>query len=265
MVAHFSSELVVHIAYIASIKRIVKIRLFDIRQADFNSLKRLLSFGSGVMGGSFMQMMLHPLNKLMITRYLSVESVPIYEIAYNAALRLRNIAGSGLSAIMPEVSRLSVELDVKKDRILDIYGRSLRFSLCVGIPVFSVSFISAAYMLKLWLQEGFNSLLPGMFQTILVGACMSLIGMPAYNLLAGMGLTKSLFMSHAIQSGINILVLISLFSFYKAPSVYFVACSVSAGMTCSMVYLLLQSKKVMSGCCDAGTSVKVGRRKRWLL
>ncbi len=51
-------------------------------------------------------MLLSPFNKLMLSRYAGVDSIPVYEIAYTGSMRVRGLAEVGIRALMPEVSRL---------------------------------------------------------------------------------------------------------------------------------------------------------------
>jgi O-antigen/teichoic acid export membrane protein len=86
LVAYYSAEFLVHVFFLVAIPRVAPVRVFRVRYLDAASLMRLMRFGGGVMGGTILSTLTGPLNKLLLSRYAGVESVPIYEIAWNATM-----------------------------------------------------------------------------------------------------------------------------------------------------------------------------------
>ena len=136
------------------IRKTANIRLLRISNLDTQRGKRILRFGWGVFGSSVISMFLSPFNKLMLSRYAGVSTIPVYEIAYNGSMQVRALIEAGLRALMPEISRISANLTRHaKDRISQIYRRAMKLIFLFGIPMYAGLIIAAPLLLRVWLGE----------------------------------------------------------------------------------------------------------------
>jgi O-antigen/teichoic acid export membrane protein len=103
LVGSAASYVFIHIASFALIRRIAFVRILRIGNLSLGRMKRLLSFGLGVLGGSVIAMFFHPINKILLSRYVGVAIIPAYEIGYNGAIQIRALTEAGLRAILPEI------------------------------------------------------------------------------------------------------------------------------------------------------------------
>jgi O-antigen/teichoic acid export membrane protein len=55
-------------------------------------------------------MLFSPFNKLMLSRYAGVASLPVYEIAFTGSMYVRSFVEAALRALVPKISYLSVSL-----------------------------------------------------------------------------------------------------------------------------------------------------------
>ncbi len=194
----------VHVVSLIFIWRIAKLRLLRVRNLDTQRAGRILRFGGVVFGGSVISMLLGPFNKLMLSRYAGVSSIPVYEIAFRGSMQIRGLFEAGLRALMPEISRIGANMTRNaKDRISQIYRRGMKLIIICGLPLFVVLFAFAHVLLKFWLQKRFVETLPGAFRLMLIVTFLSLLGVPAYHTLLGLGKAKCSFISFAIISGGN--------------------------------------------------------------
>jgi len=242
LVGYFVTELIGHIACIISVKRIIPIRFLCFGKLKISTVKKLMSFGSGLLGANMISMLLTPFNKIMISRYIGLESVAVYEIVYNSAMSMRSIAASGIGALTPEMSRLSAKADLYKKRIDHIYRRTIWMMLMLGIPLFLVVFLLATPLLTFWLQDGFNPMLPNAFRIMLIGAFISLLGIPAYFTITGLGYSGKIFFCHAILAVLNVLIVISFIVLFEDLSVNIFFIAIALGTLGSTIYLLIQYK-----------------------
>ncbi len=204
------SYVFIHIASLICIRRIVHIRILRLRNLDVRRGKSILRFGGAVIGGSLMNMMLSPFNKLMLSRYAGVSAIPIYEIAYRGSMEVRGLVEAGLRALMPEISRIGANMTREaKDRIAAINKQSLKLILFAGATLFAVVFLFAGVLLKVWLGDKFVEILPYTLRILLVASFASLIGVPAYYTHMGQGRVHHCFISHIILSLINVAVVIA--------------------------------------------------------
>ena len=203
------SYIFIHIASFICIQRIVSIRILRLRNLDVRRGKSILGFGGAVIGGSLMNMMLSPFNKLMLSRYAGVSAIPIYEIAYRGSMEVRGLVEAGLRALMPEISRIGANMTHHaKERIAVINKQSLKLIFLAGASLFLGVFILASVLLRLWLGDKFVDVLPYSFRIMLVATFISLVGVPAYYTHMGQGRVHHCLISHFILSLINVVVVI---------------------------------------------------------
>lgn len=204
LIGNTLSYVLVHIASLILIWRIAHIRFLRIGNFNAQCCKRLLRFGGGVFGGTLVSMLLSPFNKLMLSRYAGVSTIPVYEIAFAGSMQVRGLIEAGLRALMPEISRISAKMTRDaKNRISHIYRRAMKLIIICGLPLFVVLFAFAHVLLKFWLRKSFVETLPGAFRLMLIVTFLSLLGVPAYYTLLGLGKARCSFISFAIISGGN--------------------------------------------------------------
>lgn len=239
LIGNTLSYVFIQIVSFVFIRRIANIRLLQIRRLDVQMGKRILRFGGAVFSGSLISMFLNPFNKLMLSRYAGVSTVPIYEIAYNGSMQIRALFEAALRALMPEISRISANITIQvKNRIVQLNSRAMKLILMFGIPIYGVLAIFAPLLLRIWLGGKFTETLPGAFRIMLVGTFLSLLGVPAYYILMGAGHVQDTLVSYIIQSAVNVAIMscVLLFSTVSLVAVVF---STSFGMMVSTLYLIL--------------------------
>ena len=236
LIGSILSYMLIHIVTVILIWRIAHIRLLRIGNLSGRCCKRLLGFGLGLFGGSVINMLLSPFNKLMLSRYAGVSTIPVYEIAFTGSMQVRNLIESGLRALMPEISRIGANMtSYAKDRISQIYRRAMRLIFVVGIPMYGIVAIFSPFLLKVWLGDRFVETLPGAFQIMLIGVSFTgLLGALPYYVIMGFGKVRYLVTASIIASGCNFLLVISTYALMRCVSL----CSVSICMTLSHVMSL---------------------------
>ena len=204
LIASITSYLFINITCLVYIRRIVPINFLQIGSIDVYRSKRLLHFGGAVFGSSLIGMLLSPFNKLMLSRYAGVSAIPVYEITYNGSMQVRSLIESGLRALMPEISRISASVTVEvKNRILHLNSRAMKIIFLFGVPVYAALIVFAPLLLNVWLGERCVETLPGTFRIMLIGTFLSLLCVPAYYTLMGLGRVQYCFLSQAIQGIVN--------------------------------------------------------------
>ena len=239
LIGNTLSYLFIHIVSLVCIRRTARIRFLRIGNLDAQRGKRILHFGSTVFGGSVISMLFSPFNKLMLSRYAGVATVPMYEIAFTGSMQIRGLFETALRAMMPEVSRIGANMTrYAKDRISQLNRRAMKLIFIFGVPVYMVLVIFAPMLLKLWLGERFVETLPSVFRIMLIGTFLSLLGVPAYHTLMGIGHVRSCFLGFAIPSLVNAFIVAMMVVFWGTVSLVHVAGSLIAGTTMSTFYLI---------------------------
>ncbi len=195
LIATACSHLVKHLLSLLLIRRIVQFRLMRLGNISGYCFKRLLDIGLGLFGGSVVQMVGIPFNKFMLVRFAGVESLPVFDIAWQGAMQIRNVMEIAFRALMPEVSRIASEMSINAiRRIQSLMRRAVRLILVGGAPLFIVLFLTSNILLKLWLRESFVHTLPPAFRIMLLASFINLLSVPAYYFLMGLGKIRYVFM-----------------------------------------------------------------------
>jgi len=191
-------------------------------------------------------MILHPFNKLMLSRYAGISSVPIYEIAFNGSMQIRGLFEVGLRALLPEISRIGANMTKHaRDRISRINRRAIHIIIVGCVPVYGLIVFLCEPLLKLWLRKDFVPSLPTVLRIIMVGTFFSLLCVPAYYTLLGLDRVKYCFYSNAIQTAMNIIVVLGTIALMKKLGVSDVAWAILVAMASASTYVLFQKHRVV--------------------
>jgi O-antigen/teichoic acid export membrane protein len=211
---------------------------------DAKRFRKLVSFGGAVLGGSIISMLFSPFNKLMLSRYTGVATVPIYEIAFTASMQVRGLFEAGLRPLMPEISRLNgITTQEARYRIIHIYRRAMRLIMSAGTPVYVAMALLTSVLLKLWLGDRFVDTLPSAFRIMLIGSFIGLFAVPAYYTLMGMGYIRYNLGAHIVQAGVNLIITLCVLIISRVTITTIVGAATTAMVAVSL-YLLLQMRSV---------------------
>jgi O-antigen/teichoic acid export membrane protein len=237
------SYLFIHTASLICIRRIAKIHFMRIRNLDFQRAKRIFHFGGAVFSGSILNMFVGPFNKMMLSRYTDVSMVAVYGMAFDASMQVRSLIEAGLRPLMPAVSRIGVDLSSEiKNKISQMNTRLLKLIFLFGGSLYCVLAIFSPFLLKLWLRDKFIESLPGAFRIMLAATFLTLLGLPAYHTIVGLGRLRA-FITATVISTIGNFVLVT--AYYRLTghiSVYSVGVCLIICFAASTAYLICKAR-----------------------
>ncbi len=204
-------------------------------------LLNLFRFGGTITVSKILSMLLEPFIKVVIARYVGLAEVTYFEIAHKIVYQIRSLFERGISAIMPEVSRLSADVVNAKSRISNVMKRVNKMNFLIGTSVFVLLFILCEPLLKLWLSDDYNKTIILAFRIIILGYTVNLISVPMYYYFMGVGSVRYCFYNHSIQAVLNfvlVMVLISagFINFNTVSIVYSLSIALSAGILIFLYY-----------------------------
>ncbi len=244
LIGNTVSYILVGGASVFVIRKTTNLRLLRLGNLDNRRFRKLLRFGGGVFGGSLVSMFLHPFNKLMLSRYAGITTVPVYEIAFAGSMAIRGLFEVGLRALMPEISRISANMTrYAKDRISQINRRAMKFIFVFGIPLYGGLIIVLTPLLKFWLRQKFVDELPIAFRIMLISTFLSLLGVPAYYTLLGLGMVRHTLIAHIILSSVSTLIVLTIVSIWQNISVVTVSWAILSATVVSTLYLNWQNTR----------------------
>ncbi len=243
VVGYSLSYLLIHIVSVIYIRKIADIHFIKFKYLDTKCMKTLLGFGGKVVTGQLLQIFISPFNKLMLSRYIGVHVIPVYEIAYGAVILTGCFLETGFRALMPEISRLNGMMTPEaRARIAAIYGKALKLVLIAALPGYFILFLAAPMIFRLWLRDSFNEQIPYAFQVMLVGGFLFLLAQPANNMLMGIGKVNHCLVARCIQTAANIIIVIAVVAVSPLTLSTNIAYAVAGSMALWACYLLVTSQ-----------------------
>ena len=242
LIANSFSYMLVHLISFIFIRRMVSIRLLRISNLNAHRCKRLLRFGCGMFGSSLINMLLSPFNKLMLSRYVGVSAITIYEIAYTGSMQIRALFETALRPMMPEISRIGAAMTSQaRHRILQLNSKAIRFILFLGVPGYTVLMIFAPFLFRIWLRGELDETLPGAFRIMLIATFFTLVGVPAYYTIIGLGKIRSFVTATVISVGGNFILVTAYYALTRHLSVSIIGLCIAISFAVSTVYLIYKA------------------------
>jgi O-antigen/teichoic acid export membrane protein len=246
LIAQILGYVVLHVGSFLILRRICHFRFRDQLRWRSECVRNLVRTGSWLFGSTLVNLLLDPLNRVLLTRYAGLASVPQYDIALNAGMKLRSFAEVATRSISPEVARIAaIGGEEAATRIARIERRALLIVLGGCLVTFVLIGIFAGPFLHLLLRARYSDALLGPVRAMLLAAFFSAGALPAFYVLTGLGQTRQILTSLFCQSGVSVAVLALVFATSHHLTTLIVVLAYAAGTFTSAVYLNLVSRTVL--------------------
>jgi len=204
-------------------------------------LIKLFKFGGTITISKIISILLIPFVKIIIARYIGLANVAYFEIANRIVVEIRSLFERGISAIMPEVSRLSAAISGARKKISEVMEKINKANLVFGVSTFVLLLIFGEPILKIWLAEKYDVTIVIAFRIIIAGYLINLLAIPYYYYFMAIGKVKYCFINHFIQAALNcLLILIIIFAnivnFPLLITAYSFSIAISAAILVYMYY-----------------------------
>jgi O-antigen/teichoic acid export membrane protein len=205
-----------------------------------HAARRLLHFGAPIFGASLLNLLLQPFNKIVVSRRIGVDALPLLEIAFSAAFALRGLVEAGMRALTPEISRMvGAGREEMALHARALARRAFWIVLGLGSPIFAFVIVFAPAILRAWLGSRFVSGQVDIFRIATGGALVSLLGVTAYYVLLGLGRVWTIFLAHVVQSLLNVAVVLGTMALAGYSTLAMVGWGWVAGASGATLLLLL--------------------------
>jgi O-antigen/teichoic acid export membrane protein len=164
---------------------------------DRAMIRPLVIFGGGLLFSGIAAMLLINLEKLLLTRMISVRSLAYYSVAFTFANMAVLFSWAMVQSLIPAFSQL-LSPD-KKNEFDALFSRCIRISLVGLLPAMLFLFVIARPFLTIWAGEDFGreSTLP--FFVLQVGLLFNVIAYVPYAALVASGHTKEIAKLHWLE------------------------------------------------------------------
>jgi len=216
---------------------------------DWKRGGKLLRLSSTVFAAGIAATLFIPFNKLLLSRYVGLAAVPVYEMAFVSSMRLRGLFEMATKPIMPLLSHAVSRGGSSVESALDHARRLVQRLILTALATFGFVFLFADPILRVWLRRSLDPAMPLALRVMLVGAFLSLLGVPAYYALLGLGRAIALFWSHVVQSGTNVgvLALVLFMGYPLSLTTLLVASAIAMGATtCFLAARYLAAVKALA-------------------
>lgn len=167
-------------------------------------LKKLLGFGVKVQVSQFASFVNFQLDRVLVSHYIGIASVVFYDLGIKVSRAIRDLPLLVRSALMPAVAELHAKGE--QNRIYEIFLKTLRYSIVIGMPALFFLFFNADLAILAWVGPGFSEatvilriVIWGYFVNMIGGGVTSIvqgIGKPKYQMRAALlSLTLNLVLS----------------------------------------------------------------------
>ena len=152
------------------------------------AIRPMLKFGSGLVIASIAALLLINLDKLVLTRVTSVETLAYYSVAATFAGMITLFSGAMVPSLMPAFSQL--QGDEKSTALSGLYSRGIRLNLIWVLPVLVFLAIIAKPFFTIWGGPDFGRESPLPFYILLAGLAFNVLAYYPYTAIMASGRTE---------------------------------------------------------------------------
>jgi O-antigen/teichoic acid export membrane protein len=187
---------------------IVAYRIFpDFKFSPFSlstkeTFRLLFMFGYKVQVSAIAGVIHFQMDKFLLAFFLNVSRVTYYTVASQTASSIREVPMMLLRAILPAAS----EIDAERNRgsLNELYFRSSKYIVLVGVCLLTVTFLLADPFLALWLGTGYE-ISAGTLKILMVGYFFNILTGPGFFILNGIGQPQYGMRSSILATAMNLL------------------------------------------------------------
>ena len=235
--------LFIHIASVVCIRRAVDVRFLRINNFDLESCKRILCFVGAIFASTVLTMLRQPFNKLMLTRYAGISTLPVFEIVSRAAFQIKSLLERGFVALLPQISHLSgLSTDYAVKRIRTIIAKTTKLIFFLALPIYLILFIAAELLFKLWLRDRYIDTIPLAFRILMAASFLSLTATPSFYAIMGMGKIRHVLISNTIVVLSNFVGVFTFFFITGTISVNTVCLALVPSYLLASLYVILKTR-----------------------
>jgi O-antigen/teichoic acid export membrane protein len=208
--------------------------------ASREMFRKIFSFGYKIQVGNISDTVTFQADKLLVSYFLNIGSVGIYQLGSSIAQTFRGIPILLISAILPAASEINAKKEY--DVLKELYVRGTKYLILLSFPITFFTVVTADIIMRIWMGPGFETsafiiqlLSIGYLFNIICGVAVSIgsaIEKPGYQMNASI-----------ITIVMNIVLSVILIMRYGLPGIA-VAASISL-VSGSIYYLIVFHREMM--------------------
>jgi O-antigen/teichoic acid export membrane protein len=136
-------------------KKIISDLRLDPRLFRLEMLRKLFGFGLKIQVGRFADMLSFQAHKLIMSKFVSLQGVALYQVGAQVATQTRDVPLLLLSSLLPAVSEMHSLGE--KEKLAKLYLKGSKDLALVSIPLAFFFIAAAPQIIRVWIGEGFES------------------------------------------------------------------------------------------------------------
>ena len=200
--------------YVLVIRRLRPDLVIHWRYFRLERARALFSFGMNLQVVNLVALALEPMNKILLSRFLSLEFVTYYEIATRLLSPLISFFQALAQALYPAASELGATH--RREVMAALHRRALRYMAFVAWPIYSLVILLAEPLITLWIGPGYSASATAL-QLLAAAWLISAIATPASLIVQGMGMPHLATLSSIATGAVSVigsLALVTVVGFY---------------------------------------------------
>ncbi len=154
---------------------------------ESGAIRPMLRYGAALAGAGVAGVLLINLEKLVLARTTSVETLAYYSVAFTLAMMVTLLSASMTQSLIPAFSQLLEP--AKRDQLNNLFSRAFRMNILIMLPVLAVLFVIAEPFFTLWAGADFGRESTMPFYILLIGLGFAINNYVPMSLLMASGRT----------------------------------------------------------------------------
>jgi len=200
--------------YLILVRRLRPTLAIHPRHFHMERARSLLGFGMNFQVVNLIVLVIEPLNKTLLSRFLSLEFVTYYEIANRLISPLISLFQALAQALYPAASELGVTH--RREAMIALHQRSVRYLAFVAWPIYGLVILLAGPLIALWVGPGYEASATAL-QLLAAAWLVSALATPAALVVQGIGLPHLAMLASVITGAVSVvgsLALVTVTGFY---------------------------------------------------
>jgi O-antigen/teichoic acid export membrane protein len=170
-------------------------------RCDLGILRQISTFSLALFAGLTMTTIQGQLEKFYLARFAGIASAGLYDLASEAASKVRRLPDLLLSPVMAAASELHAADE--RPKLFELYVRSNKYLAVVAVPFMVFALFTARMLVRVWLGPDMISIAVP-FAGLVIGNFFVQLSGPAHAILVGKGVLRPGVYGALIAGGLNI-------------------------------------------------------------
>ena len=192
-------ELVASVVLAFVVDRGLRLRF---RLVNRRILRRLLGYGSSVLGMRIMSILWNQSDRVVIALLVSTAAVAHYEIAYRLQSVVILALSVSASAVLPVSAQVRASGDQNTERAIYLVGT--RYAVAISMPVLIATLVYAHAIIATWVGPTYVYL-SGASRLFVLTLLVSIFNTVGLSMFVGIGRIRPILIVNAVATGINLI------------------------------------------------------------